>query len=84
MDAVAAPPRGTAILARDGCLVIAAPFDAAFVPDLKSAVPTRQRRWEPASRTWRIRAAGIRSALLIFSHHFPVGEVAYWRTTEAA
>lgn len=54
------------ITARDGVLAVSTPYDAAFVAELKAAVPHHARRWDGATRCWLIAPAyGLRVASIV-------------------
>jgi ribonuclease HI len=65
--------RKTARISREsGRLVIAAPYDAAFVSEIKASL--RSRRWNPGEKVWLIDAAESEKALALVIRFFDIVE----------
>lgn len=66
-------PRSTARISYErGQMIIAAPYDAGFVADIKSAL--RSRKWDPKSRVWKVDVKERSDALEVTGRYFELAE----------
>ncbi len=62
--------------AAEGRLVLHTPYSAAFVQELKAAVPSDGRRWNPDAKTWAVALERVGPAVVLLLRYFGEVEIA--------
>jgi hypothetical protein len=65
----------SATMTTSGEIELAFPYSPELVEALKQTIPFRNRKWDPAGKTWRVLGAYGPAAIDLLLAHFPTAEI---------